>query len=98
MNEVITESRSKKVQFGAEERGGAGIVSFDELLDAACKSAGLPNMARILLPSTLSNSTKKAVMKLKPEVLGKILKSAIDQIDHGSVESVDALVRKALQM
>ena len=53
-------------------------------------------MARLLLPSTLSGETKKAVMKLKPEELGIILKDAIDQIDNGSVESVDVLVRKAL--
>ena len=72
-------------------------MSFEDLLDAACKSAGLPEMARLLLPSTLNAETKKAVMKLEPEVLGNILKTPIDQIDHGSVESVDALVRKALQ-
>ena len=72
-------------------------MTFDELMDAACESATLPNMARILLPSTLSGETKKAVMKLKPEELGLILKDAIDQIDSGSVESVDTLVRKALE-
>jgi len=71
-------------------------MTFDELMDAACKSAALPNMARILLPSTFSNQTKKAVMKLKPEELGLILKDAIGQIDNGSIESVDVLVRKAL--
>ncbi len=54
-------------------------------------------MARLLLPSTLSEETKKLVLKLEPEEFGAILKAAIDQIDHGSVESVDALVRKALQ-
>lgn len=71
-------------------------MTFDELMDAACESADLPNMARILLPSTLSGETKKAVMKLQPEKLGIILKDAIDQIENGSVESVDVLVRKAL--
>ena len=72
-------------------------MTFDELMDAACGSATLPNMARILLPSTLSGETKKAVMKLKPEELGIILKDAIDQIDSGSVESVDTLVRNQLK-
>ena len=71
-------------------------MTFDELLDAACESAGLPNMARILLPSTLSNETKRAVMKLKPDTLGEILKTAIDLINNGSVESVDTLVRKQI--
>lgn len=72
-------------------------MTFDELMDAACESATLPNMARILLPSTQSGETKEAVMKLKPEELGIISKDAIDQIDSGSVESVDTLVRKALE-
>ena len=72
-------------------------MTSDELMDTACKSARLPNMARILLPSTLSDSTKKAVVNLEPEELGSILKDAIDQIESGSVESVDALVRKALK-
>jgi len=71
-------------------------MTFDELMDAACDSAALPNMARILLPSTLSGETKKAVMQLKPEELWIILKDAIDQIDNGSVESVDTLVRKQI--
>ena len=34
--------------------------------------------------------------KLEPEGFGNILKNAIDRIDNGCVESVDALVRKAL--
>ena len=72
-------------------------MSFEELLDQACESAILPEMARLLLPSTLSEGTKNMVLKLNQEEFGTILKTAIDQIDHGSVESVDALVRKALQ-
>ena len=73
-------------------------MTFDELLDKACTTAGLPEMARLLLPSTLSEETKKSVLKLSPEEFGSILKDAIDHIDHGSVESVDALVRKALDL
>ena len=72
-------------------------MTFDELLDQACKLARLPEMARILLPSTLSEETKKLVLKLEPEAFSAILKAAIDQINQGSVETVDALVRKALQ-
>ena len=72
-------------------------MTFYDLLTEACNSAGLPNMARILLPSTLSEQTKKDVLKLKPEELGRVLKAAIDEIDHGSVETVDVLVRKALR-
>ena len=72
-------------------------MSFEELLDQACVTAHLPEMARILLPSTLSEETKKLVLKLETEEFGAILKTAIDQIDHESVESVDALVREIIR-
>ena len=72
-------------------------MSFEDLLDQACKSVRIPEMARLLLHSTLSEETKKLVLKLEPEEFGAILKAAIDQIDHGSVETVDALVRKNMQ-
>lgn len=62
-----------------------------------CLTTAPVQMARLLLPSTLSEATKDMVLKLSPEELGAILKAAIDEINHGSVESVDALVRKALQ-
>ena len=72
-------------------------MTFEELLDQACKTASLPEMARLLLPSTLRVETKDMVLKLSPEEFGRILAAAIDQINQGSVETVDALVRKALQ-
>ena len=74
----------------------ANKVTFDDLLTEACNSAGLPNMARLLLPSALSEQTKRDAMKLTPEEFGRALKAAIDEIDHGSIESVDSLVRKLI--
>jgi hypothetical protein len=55
-------------------------------------------MARLLLPSTLNAETKNLVLKLTPEEFGRILASAIEAVNHGSVDTVDALVRKALQV
>ena len=72
-------------------------MDFEELLERACDSASLPEMARLLLPSTLSAGTKNMVLKLSPDEFGRILAAAIDQINHGSVETVEVLVRKALQ-
>ena len=72
-------------------------MDFEELLNRACDSARLPEMARLLLPSTLSVETKNMVMKPSPDEFGKILASAIDQINRGSVESVDALVREIIR-
>ena len=71
-------------------------MTFEELLTEACKSAHLPEMARIQLPSSLSEKTKKLVLKLSPEELGQVLNTAIEQINRGSVESVDTLVRKQI--
>ena len=52
-------------------------MTFEELLDQACMIAHLPEMARIQLPSNLSNETIKMVMKLSPEELGRVLSVAI---------------------
>lgn len=82
---------------GVDESAEAREMDFEELLDRACDSTRLPEMARLLLPSTLGAETKNLVLKLTPEEFGRILVSAIDQINRGSVETVDALVRKALR-
>lgn len=71
-------------------------MTFDELLDQACKSAGLPNTARRQLPSALSEKTKQMALKLSPAEFGQILATAIEAVNHGSVESIDTLVRKQL--
>lgn len=73
-------------------------MNFEQLLDEACKSAQLPEMARIQLPSALSEQTKKRVMRLSPEELGRIIGSAIETVNKGSVESIDVLVRKKLNL
>lgn len=72
-------------------------MTFEELLTEACKSAHLPDMARILLPSALSEKTKKMVLKLSPEEFGRVLSKAIETINRGSIESVDTLVRRLIE-
>ncbi len=69
-------------------------MTFEELLDKACTTVGLPEMARMQLPNSLSAETKHMVMKLRPEELGRVLNKAIDAVNHGAVESIDTLVRK----
>ena len=53
-------------------------------------------MASLLLLSTLSEGTKKAVIKLNLEVIGRLLKYAIDKINHGSVKGVDEMMRNRI--
>jgi hypothetical protein len=65
-----------------DESAEAREMDFEELFDRACDSANLPEMAKLLLPSTLSVETKNLVLKLTPEEFGRILASAIDQINR----------------
>lgn len=56
----------------------------------------LPNTAIQQLPNSLSENTKRKLMKIRPEESVKILIATIEQINRGSVESIDTLVRKQL--
>lgn len=69
-------------------------MTFEDLLDKACTSAHLPNTASDQLPSALSDKTKKKLLKLSPEEVGRVLSEAIDKINYGSVEPIDKLIRK----
>lgn len=53
-------------------------------------------MAIIQIPASLSIDTKKRLMRRSPAETAEILRAAIDEINHGSVESIDSLVRKQL--
>ena len=68
-------------------------MTFEELLDRACTAAPLPDMARIQLPSALSDETQKALLKLSPEEAGTVFCAAVDSVNKGSVEPID-MVRK----
>ncbi len=71
-------------------------MTFEEFLDQACAIAHLPEMARILLPSALSDKTRRLVLHLSPDELGHMLNGAIDAVNHGSVKSIDVLVNDQL--
>ena len=72
-------------------------MSFEELLDQACTVAGLPNTARLQLPTVLSDETQKMMIRLSPETVGIALKRAVDAVNNGATESVDSLVQEALR-
>lgn len=71
-------------------------MTFEELVDQACKSAHLPEMARDQLPSALSYETKEMLLKLSAEEVGNILLSAIDAVNHGSIKPIDKLLKEQL--
>lgn len=74
-------------------------MTFDELWERVCATSNLPEGARVHLPSSLSERTKKRVVKLKlsADELGEMVLDTISKINVGSVESIDDLVMKSLE-
>ena len=70
-------------------------MSFEEYWSEVEKLKVLPHMAIVQLPASLSIDTKQRLMRRSPEEKAEILRAVIDEIDHGSVESIDSLVRKS---
>jgi hypothetical protein len=71
-------------------------MTFDELWVEVEKLHILPEAAIEQVPQILSNETKKRLSRKSPEEVGRIIKEAIDEINRGSVETVDALTQKKL--
>ena len=71
-------------------------MEIEELLERACELAYLPNMAKVQLPGSLSNETKCRIQNMTADELAVVLREAVDQIDHGAVESIDKLVLSVL--
>ena len=71
-------------------------MTFDELWVEVEKLHILPEAAIEQVPQILSNETKKRLSRKTPEEGRRILKEAIDEINRGSVETVDTLTQKKL--
>ena len=74
-------------------------MTFEDLWEQMCSTSDLPEEARVHLPTSLSNNTKAIIenKKLSAEELTHIVLDAINQINGGSVESIDDLVMKGLE-
>ena len=68
-------------------------LTFDELWNIV---PGLSNTAKTQVPNALSLDTKKKLERYSPFEIGAIVRFAIDEIENGSVETVDVLVRKQI--
>ncbi len=80
----------KRKSGGAEEkyrRLGEKMIFEDRLAEY-----DLPDMAKLFLPSALSDKTKDAL--IARDDMGEILKKAIEKIDRGSVESIETIVSR----
>ena len=71
-------------------------MTFEDYWAEVEKLKVLPDMAIRQLPSALSIDTKKKLMEKSAEETAKMLRNAIEEINHGSVESIESLVRKQL--
>lgn len=71
-------------------------MTFEEYWAEVEKLEALPQMAIQQLPNSLSESTKKRLMKKRQEEAAGILCAVIEEVNRGSVESIDSLVRKLL--
>ena len=68
-------------------------MTFDELWK---EISDLPEMAKIQIPGVLRESTKKKLARKKPEEVRQIVVAAIDEVNHGSVEPLDRIIRKKI--
>ena len=69
---------------------------FEELWESVWK--GLPSEAKELLPKSLSDSTKANLIESgkSPTENAKIIGKVVDEINQGSVESIDTMVKSAI--
>ena len=71
-------------------------MTFEEFWEEVAKLGVLPDMAIMHIPNSLSNNAKKKLMKAGPQKCAEMLKSAIEEINHGSIESIDEIVKSKL--
>ena len=71
-------------------------MTFEDYWLEVEKLKVLPAMAIQQLPSSLSATTKKKLMKKQPEETARLINTAIEEVNRGSVESIDSLVKKRL--
>lgn len=68
-------------------------MTFDDLWR---KVQGLPDTAKLQVPGTLSESTKMKMAELSPEEVCRIVAEAIEDVNNGSVEPLDTLIKNRL--
>lgn len=71
-------------------------MTFEELWEKISELKVLPDTAIQQVPYVLSDITKEKLSRKTAEEAVKILREAIKEIDHGSVQTVDTLVLSKL--
>lgn len=68
-------------------------MTFDELW---AQVKGLPGTAMVQVPLVLTVSTKKKLERKTPEEIEQIVSSAIEEINHGSINPLDEQINRRL--
>ena len=68
-------------------------MTFDEVWKQV---KGLSDVIMVQVPSVLSESTKKRLCKRRPEEIKVIVDQAIEEVNHGSIEPLDTLIKRRL--
>ncbi len=66
---------------------------FDELWKQV---EGIPDGAKKQIPADLSDGTKRKLEKFSPKEIAGIINRAFEEINRGSVEGIDTLIRKMI--
>lgn len=72
-------------------------MKFEEFWTKVSELKVLPDTAIHQIPSILSQQAKMKLCKKTPEEAAEIINAAIDEINRGSVETVDALIQKKMK-
>lgn len=73
------------------------MKTFEKLWEEVWKDTRLPSEAKKLLPQSMSEKTKNRLLqsRLNHVEIALIVEAVVDQINHGSIESIDKLVMSA---
>lgn len=68
-------------------------MTFEELWEQV---SGLPDTAKLQVPGTLSEATKKKLAKKSPEEVSRIVAETIEEVNSGSIKPLDELIRERI--
>ena len=68
-------------------------MTFEELWE---KVSGLPDTAKLQVHRIFSESTKRKLGRKSPEEVSKIVATAIEEVNSGSVKPLDELIKNRL--
>ena len=71
-------------------------MNFEEYWLQVKNEGILPNEAIKHLPGAFSDSTKRKMMRKTPQEAARKIQESIDEINRGSVDTVETLLKKKL--